>query len=128
VFKRLWNWIIGYQSVDLNIKIEIKDLDKITRVLSEFGKKSDIINKNYSHVIKDVDIENKVEISQEQPKIRKKIENDPINATDAAKIFAAGGIEKAIDKTGKNVVNKSKGKSVDDKISSLKRHNQKKGK
>jgi len=127
VIKRLWNWIVGDQSINLNISVEVKGLDKIIKTLSKFENNQGIIKR-------DNQIQNSTEkilttsISQKnQPKRKKKLDDDPINAEDIAEIFSSDGILKAIDKTGNDVISQSEGKSTDDKMSSLKKLSKKKG-
>ena len=127
MIKRLWNWIVGDQSINLNISVEVKDLDKIIKTLSKFENNQGIIKR-------DNQIQNSTEkilttsISQKnQPKRKKKLDDDPINAADIAEIFSSDGILKAIDKTGNDVISQSEGKSTDDKMSSLKKLSKKKG-
>ena len=126
MFKRIWDWISGNQSMNLNVFIEIKDLDKITKVLSQFDNDRGIINSSSqlpgSSIITVAPTEPK-----SQPKQRKKLKDDPIQASDVAELFSAKGISKAIDKTGSNVISQSEGKSTDDKLSSLKRLSKRKG-
>lgn len=127
MIKRLWNWIVGDQSINLNISVEVKGLDKIIKTLSKFENNQGIIKR-------DNQIQNSTEkilttsISQKnQPKRKKKLDDDPINAEDIAEIFSSDGILKAIDKTGNDVISQSEGKSTDDKMSSLKKLSKKKG-
>jgi len=126
VLKRIWGWILGNQSINLNVSVEIKDLDKITRVLSQFDNNRGIINSSGQLPRSSVSMVMPTE-KKSQPKQKKKLKDDPIQASDVAELFSAEGIPKAIDKTGSNVISQSEGKSTDDKLSSLKRLSKRKG-
>ena len=127
MFKRIWSWISGNQSINLNVSIEIKDLDKITRVLSKFDNSRGIIN-NSSNQLPSSSVSTVAPTEQKsQPKQKKKLKDDPIQASDVAELFSAKGASKAIDKTGSNVTSQSEGKSTDDQLSSLKRLSKRKG-
>jgi hypothetical protein len=122
VLKRFWNWLTGNSKVDLNLTIEIKDLDKISSLLVKLNQHSVIIDKsaNTSSMPTVSEVEDE-EILMKKRR-RKKLNNDPVSAKDAAQMFASGGIEKAVDKTSKDIVSQSQGNSTDDKLTFLKKN------
>jgi len=117
VLNRLWNWLIGNQKVDINVKIEIKDLEKLLKVLHRSSHQPVIIDNGQT----DVEENNSPTLGKEQPtKRRKKLVDDPMTSSEVASIMLSDGIEKATDKTGSDVVSASEGISTDDTVSSLK--------
>jgi len=121
VIHRIWSWIRGHETVDLNICIEIKELDKLVSVISKLQNKPVIISNESSKFDKVQQLDQNIAPKQSSIKERKKLEDDPLCAKDVAEIFSADGIKKAIDKTGKDVVSHSHGENIDSQISSLKR-------
>jgi hypothetical protein len=122
VLKRFWNWLTGNSKVDLNLTIEIKDLDKISSLLVKLNQRPVIIDKsaNTSSMQTIAEVEDEEIVTKKRK--RKKLNNDPVSAKDAAQMFASGGIEKAVDKTSKDIVSQSQGNSTDDKLTFLKKN------
>jgi hypothetical protein len=119
VLGRFWRWLIGKQSVDVNINICIQDLHEITSILSSVLSNSVIIPKEHGSY-KEPTVEDKKENKSEfQGKGRKKLSDDPLKPEEVSSILRSGGIEKAKDRTGKDVVSSSQGNSTDQNVSSL---------
>lgn len=108
---RFWRWLIGNQKIEVNIKLQIEDLQKLENIIEKTASRQVII-----------DGEKKKEsyTSTENTKNKKKLKDDPATADEVAKIMLSDGIQKAVDKTGNDVISASEGNSTDDTVSSLK--------
>jgi len=119
VLKNFWNSLFGSKEVNLNIKIELKDLDKIVEVLSSLPNRSFVVNNENNS--------KNIPQSQNQSNIigkRETLKDDPISAEDIANLMKDTGIKKGIDKTG-DICSQSNGSSTDDVVSSLRRFKEK---
>jgi hypothetical protein len=122
-----WNRLFGPKNqeatLNINVNIAVKDLDKIVGVLSKLSPNRVIIEEvNQNRQINNKDTPNAPDDLQIQKKSQKAhLKEDPITAKDVAEIFSAGGIKKGIDKTGSEVFSQSEGSSTDNQVSSLKR-------
>jgi len=120
VLKRIWNYLFSNEvNINLNLNIEIKDLGKITEVLSTLQSRS-VVKKDYE--VFDDNSKNTLHERKSNNIISKKesLKEDPITANDIADLMKSTGIEKGVDKTG-DIYSKSNGSSIASQVSSLKR-------
>lgn len=110
---RFWKWIVGNQKVEINVNINIKDVEKLIKVLSQSQSNPVIIQERSTERIDT--------FKSEQRQGKRKLAEDPLTSQEVANIMLSDGIEKATDKTGNDIVSSSEGGSTDDTVSSLKK-------
>jgi len=130
VLKEIWAKLFGSKekeaTLNINLNIKVKDLDRFVEVLSKISHNS---NNNFNNrdIIEEREVNNKNQSEERQiinkpiSEKKKHLSEDPITAKDVAEIFNSTGIQKGVDKTGSDLYSHSKGSSTDNQVSSLKK-------
>ena len=116
---RFWSWLTGNQKVEVNLKIQIEDFQKLIEVLPQYSNQPVIINSDRADPgFASNNASSGVPATRSR---KKKLADDPLSPGEVASIMLSDGIEKATDRTGGDVVSASEGKSTDDTVSSLRK-------